>query len=196
MDSLNKDDFFNKKEKLTDTNENTCNTTINSETNSVYKDEFHVLNIEKDVVINKDNYIRYYQPKKIGNVFAFWYKNGEPKIIIGPHCNLIFILGPFFACLSSFITLVSIIYFFSLWSKLNQYVKVIGVLLYFLQITSYTLTFLINPGLPKKETHLKYSVKKNPFKNFRICGVCNLIMNIDDNTTHCDDCNICIEGIL
>jgi hypothetical protein len=88
MDSLNKDDFFNKKEKLTDTNEN--NTTINSETNSVYKEEFHVLNIEKDVVLNKDNYIRYDQPKKIGNVFAFWYKNGEPKIIIGPHCIFIF----------------------------------------------------------------------------------------------------------
>ncbi len=61
-------------------------------------------------------------------------------------------------------------------------------------MTSYCLTVLVNPGLPKKETNLKYTVNKVSFKNFRICGVCNVIMNIDENTTHCDDCNVCIEG--
>ena len=26
---------------------------------------------------------------KIGNCYAFWYKNGEPLITIGPHCYCI-----------------------------------------------------------------------------------------------------------
>jgi hypothetical protein len=53
---------------------------------------------------------------------------------------------------------------------------------------------LINPGLPKKEMNLKYSVKDLNIKNFRICPICNVIMNLDDNTSHCEDCNVCIEG--
>jgi hypothetical protein len=71
----------------------------------------------------------------------------------------------------------------------------IGICLYIAQMISYILTALINPGLPKKEMNLKYMVKSVPFKNFRICGVCNVVMNIDENTSHCDDCNICIEGM-
>jgi hypothetical protein len=25
--------------------------------------------------------------KMLGNMFAYWYKNGEPWFVIGPHCN-------------------------------------------------------------------------------------------------------------
>lgn len=82
-----------------------------------------------------------------------------------------------------------------MWDMLNFYFKMIGIGLYFTQLISYILTALINPGFPKKEMNLKYMVKNVPFKNFRICGVCNVIMNIDESTSHCEDCNICIEGI-
>ena len=68
-------------------------------------------------------------------------------------------------------------------------------MLYLIQISSYTLTALINPGLPKKELNLKYCNRGIPLKNFRICNVCNLIMNMDEMTSHCEDCNVCIEGI-
>ncbi len=66
--------------------------------------------------------------------------------------------------------------------------------LYVIQTTAYLTTVLINPGLPKKEMYLKYQIKSVDYKNFRICGICNVIMNLDDNTSHCEDCNVCIEG--
>ena len=63
-------------------------------------------------------------------------------------------------------------------------------------MTSYSYTALINPGIPKNcldiDGDLKESLKD--IKNFRICKVCNVIMNKDQNTMHCDDCNACIEG--
>jgi len=31
-------------------------------------------------------------------------------------------------------------------------------------------------------------------KNFRICVECNAIMNLDEGTSHCEECNVCIEG--
>lgn len=35
-----------------------------------------------DIVHNK-------RPRKVGNCFALWYRNGDPLITIGPHCNII-----------------------------------------------------------------------------------------------------------
>jgi hypothetical protein len=48
--------------------------------------------------------------------------------------------------------------------------------------------------MPKVNLNLKYSIKNMNIKNFRICNVCNFIMNMDENTVHCEDCGICIEG--
>lgn len=49
------------------------------------------LKIEKDDIINKDvffgNHSTRRNPRKIGNTYAFFYdKDGEPLIVIGPHC--------------------------------------------------------------------------------------------------------------
>ena len=98
-------------------------------------------------------------------------------------------------CLISFISIVCFIYFYSLWNTLNPYVKSIGICLFVIQMGSYMLTALINPGLPKQELSLR-NCGSVQFKNFRVCGVCNIIMNIDAGTAHCEDCNVCIEGRL
>jgi hypothetical protein len=58
---------------------------------------------------------------------------------------------------------------------------------------AYILTAFVNPGLPKKNLSLKYCNSVD-YKNFRVCGICNTIMNLDEGTSHCEDCNVCVEG--
>lgn len=162
------------------------------------KDELSPFDIEKDIPLNKDNFLgirREDEPRRLGNTWAFFYKNGEPRVIIGPHCKIvsliIFYLGPFYICLSAFITGSCFIYFYFLWDMLNEYVKYFGLLIYFIQFSSYTYTAFANPGIPSKSMS---SSNRQLVKNFRICNVCNVVMNLDDNTSHCEDCNVCVEG--
>jgi hypothetical protein len=52
---------------------------------------------ENDTLINIDNKVNKklfiendstpYNQRKIGNTFLFLFKNGNPLIVIGPHCN-------------------------------------------------------------------------------------------------------------
>jgi len=30
--------------------------------------------------------------------------------------------------------------------------------------------------------------------NYRICTVCKIVMNLDENVEHCEECNVCVEG--
>jgi hypothetical protein len=69
---------------------------ILQEGNSLMRKENTLMNIEierdnyipKDKIINiKSNQIK--QNIRRGNVFTFWPdKNGDPRIVIGPHCNI------------------------------------------------------------------------------------------------------------
>lgn len=53
----------------------------------------------------------------------------------------------------------------------------------------------MNPGIPEKEFWLEnYDQDKAQLTNYRICPVCQIVMNLDDQTEHCEDCNICVEG--
>lgn len=50
------------------------------------------MDIEKDITINKDQFMGHYitssEPRRIGSTFAFNYVQGEPRIVIGPHCSI------------------------------------------------------------------------------------------------------------
>jgi hypothetical protein len=67
---------------------------IHTETNSLLKDELTVIDIEKDINVSMgstkiSNQNKFEQKVRIGRMFAFWYnKYGEPRIVIGPHCNI------------------------------------------------------------------------------------------------------------
>lgn len=84
----------------------------------------------------------------------------------------------------------------SFWEKLSDILKFFGMLIYLIQISSYSYTALINPGIPKNNMDIDGDVKESlkNIKNYRICKICNVIMNKDENTMHCNDCNACIEG--
>ncbi len=45
------------------------------------------MDIEKGQIISADNNVYYEEKRRIGNTFAFWYRKGEPMIVIGPHCK-------------------------------------------------------------------------------------------------------------
>ena len=97
----------------------------------------------------------------------------------------------------SFINGICFLYFYNLWNKLSDIVKVIGIFVWITQVTSYTYTVLINPGLVKPEMSLELfhsSKYKETVKNYRICSICKVIKNTDEETAHCDDCDTCIEG--
>lgn len=52
--------------------------------------EMSDMKIEKEMNFNTDtfygNSLSKKNPRRLGNTYAFMYENGEPIIIIGPHC--------------------------------------------------------------------------------------------------------------
>lgn len=85
----------------------------------------------------------------------------------------------------------------SFWNKLSDILKFFGFMIYAIQITSYSYCALRNPGIPKNNLDIDGDVHESlkNIKNYRICKICNVIMNKDVNTMHCDECDTCIEGI-
>jgi len=84
-----------------------------------------------------------------------------------------------------------------------------GVCIYFTQIISYTYTFLKNPGIPENkinQNHFKdielndlnkidknKRTKKNN-NSYQFCNRCHLYIDVNKDISHCEDCNVCIEG--
>ena len=54
-------------------------------------------------------------------------------------------------------------------------------------------TFLINPGIPSRELWLE-NFKGEDLNDYRICNICKIVMRAEDETEHCDECNICVVG--
>ena len=161
------------------------------------------LPIEKDIPITQDNYSSdfYKTKKKIGkatrkgNMIMMCYNsNGEPLIVIGPH-------WPFTICMMIFIDSFTFFYFHFLKNILHTIVKNIGLGISFVQIFSYFLIFLMNPGIPQKELWIenyfknKNNSSRDEIDSYRICNICKIVRRNSDNTHHCDECNMCIKGV-
>ena len=78
---------------------------------------------------------------------------------------------------------------------MDNKVRNIGFFIFVIQIISYNILFLINPGLPDKDLWIE-NYKSNELGNYRICSICKVIMRDEDEIEHCDDCNVCIIGII
>jgi palmitoyltransferase ZDHHC9/14/18 len=145
------------------------------------EDLFNVVK-EETCAIEIDNKIT--TLKNYGNLKAYWFKNNQPLILIGPH-------WPFYICLTTSITLLFTLLIYSLWFHLSTFVIVSGFIVYFLQITSYTLTFLMEPGLPLNLMN-KNTVPEKLDNNYKYCDQCKIIISIEEKSNHCDVCNVCI----
>ena len=162
------------------------------------------LPIEKDIPITQENMSSdYYKPKKKiaaikparkGNMIMICSNsNGEPLIVIGPH-------WPFTICMMILTDLIIFLYFRFLKNLLYVTIRNIGYLIAFVQICSYFLIFIINPGIPPKELWIENYFKirntsSNDNSSYKICNICKIVMKSSDNTQHCEECNICIKGI-
>ena len=160
------------------------------------------LPIEKDIPITQNTSSDYYKPKKNltmkttrkGNMIMMCYNSkGEPLIVIGPH-------WPFTICMMLLIDSVIFFYFHFLKNLLHSSIKNIGLIISFIQISSYFLIFILNPGIPQKElwieNYFKIRNTNDDIDNsYRICNICKIVRRNSDNTHHCDECNICIKGV-
>ena len=103
------------------------------------------------------------------------------------------ILGPFFICLFSIIITVLVLFLYFLYNKIPFVIFAIGLVISFIQLSSYLYTALINPGIPKIE-YEEMSTDPNNNNNFRFCKECKLWTKTSERTYHCYECEICIEG--
>ena len=135
-----------------------------------------------DIEMNKNTI-----PKKIkrkyGKLIVLYQKDEDPIYVMGelfPFCfifNLIFIGA----------------LFYYLCGKVYKFYIILGFIIGIIQIFLYTLSGILNPGLPKLEYEkLIYEDVSN--KNFRQCKDCKFWINTEFSTQHCNECNICIEG--
>ncbi len=99
------------------------------------------------------------------------------------------------------------------WPFLDSHFMLFGILVYLIQIVSYTYTFLKNPGIPKNKNssgdsdsrdielnnslnETNKSTNKRNKHGYQFCNKCHIFVDIEKNVTHCEDCNVCIEGIF
>ena len=161
------------------------------------------LPIVKDIPITQES-SDFYKPKtklnikttRKGNMIMMCYNsNGEPLIVIGPH-------WPFTICMMLLIDSIIFFYFHFLKDILHNHIKNFGLVISGIQIFSYLLIFILNPGIPQKELWIEnYFKNKNnsnssdDIDSYRICNKCKIVRRMSDNTQHCDECDICIKGV-
>lgn len=104
-----------------------------------------------------------------------------------------------FAC----INIVNYLLFQFVYNDLSDFLYYLGLTIYLTQTISHTLTACINPGIPSREHYItKYvketslSIKRSKESGYKICRICNIIVHERNDVAHCEDCNICVEGIL
>lgn len=103
-------------------------------------------------------------------------------------------IGPFYVCLTSVISLISYALLYVALSESNETIRLIGWILYFLQVGTYTYTFLVNPGLPDKSMSISRLENKEIDSSVKICDKCGIVIPPGKGITHCDDCEVCIIG--
>jgi hypothetical protein len=148
-------------------------------------------------------------PIKIGNSYSFLYIKNTPLITLGPQCN-INILHNYLVYMSfillAIINLANLGLCYFVYPNTHIVIKYIGLIIYLIQNSSQLYCTMINPGIPSRNNYLSEEViftmyrymKENniKFDKYRVCGICNILVFIEQQVIHCEDCNICVEGKL
>jgi len=89
----------------------------------------------------------------------------------------------------------SAIIFTTIYHHLNFIYHILGIILYFIQVTSQFYTALVNPGILNKKYYfskdLFTEVEKNVNLNF--CEYCSILVKESQSVNHCVTCDICYE---
>ena len=116
-------------------------------------------------------------------LFLFLDKYSNPLFIIGPQ-------WPIFICLTTVISLIMLFLYLKYWCVYGFYTKLIGVILFWAFIISYTYTSLINPGYPRNTIGRAFGIPKN---DYYYCEYCGFYLKKCSYGSHCEICQICIE---
>ena len=131
---------------------------------------------EKDIIIYK-----------YGNYKIFKFdKNGDPLFLIGPDYH-------FFI----FLLIINLVYFLFLSGILiflsNIIICFFGIILNLIQIGSFVICGIKNPGLPKREMQNENLLIKRP-NRYQRCPSCHFIIDKSKHFVHCNACGCCCEG--
>ena len=78
---------------------------------------------------------------------------------------------------------------------MEKSILIIGIIIYILFVFFHLITSLINPGLPTSDYFLEnFNIAESKSENYVICKKCKVIMDLDQGTEHCVDCDICVMG--
>ena len=85
---------------------------------------------------------------------------------------------------------------FILFNNNNEKIILFTKISFYTYIISFLISFLFNPGIPKREYFSKKFVKeyKGNFKNLINCDKCNITIPSSLKVGHCIYCKICIKG--
>jgi hypothetical protein len=81
-------DINNKTKEVNTSDDTSANTNISLQNTSLkLNDDSFFLDLESDSHnLNSLTGRKHIHQRRLGNMFAFLYKNGEPLLVIGPHC--------------------------------------------------------------------------------------------------------------
>jgi hypothetical protein len=143
------------------------------------------------------NDLRNKYPTRMGGVFSFIFFHGNPLIILGPQYYMSILLFVI-------VNLINALLIRFVYEEIYFLLKYIGLLIYILQVLSQIHCTLANPGIPHRNNYVSdtvmhtiyQSVKCNQLKfdKYRVCKRCNILVTSDQRVTHCEECNICVEG--
>lgn len=107
--------------------------------------------------------------------------------------------------LFSIINIINLLLLLLVFPRIYYIIKYIGEILFILQVFSQLYTTIINPGIPHRNNYVSDSIMLTIYKHvkegnyrfdkYRVCKRCNILVTTDQEVTHCEDCNICVEGI-
>ena len=134
----------------------------------------------------------------MGGVYSFIFLSGEPRIVLGPQYFMSILLF----LIINFVNLLLMLF---VYNQLHYIMKYIGLTIYIVQVLSQTICTLANPGIPHRNNYVSdsvmhtiyQSIKSNylKFERYRVCKRCNILVTLDQQVTHCEECNICVEGM-
>ena len=123
--------------------------------------------------------------KKLGHTLCFFGDNyGNPLLMIGPH-------WPMYILFCGGVVAGYISFFINFYTKLSFIIKIFGIFSFLLYFLSYTGTFILNPGYPKRDEN---SLAGKPRVIYKKCVYCDIWERVDMGVTHCMDCGVCVEG--
>ena len=169
------------------------NNTYKKATNYVLPQNTSELNIStlesNTIIYGNDSLINKY-PKKIGNLYAYFYYKNYPLILINFPQMYLFLT---YQILINMLFISSIIIFYK---NLYTFLEILYIISYIIPVLSHLIIFFINPGTPNFSLNFLQlnQIEESEKKNYMYCKICNIIVKADDDVVHCDECNVYVKN--